>query len=137
LPSFPRLFRLRHQSQLGTRVPVAGRGVEKGREAFLALKCNTCHKVEGMAELPPPTKFNLTLGGETPRVKTYAELVTAVINPSHVGSLKYAALLKDAKETPMPKFNHEMTVEQMIDIVTFLQWSYKLVLPDYQQRYPL
>lgn len=102
----------------------------QGKQAFVALKCNTCHKVEG-EQLPPPTAFNLTLGGETTQVKTYGELVTSIINPSHVLSEKYQKELADAKESPMPKFNHEMTVEQMIDLVAFLQPHYKVAVPDY------
>jgi L-cysteine S-thiosulfotransferase len=115
------------KSERGFRLPDGD--AEKGRQAFLALKCHACHKVEGV-ELPPPNAFNLTLGGETYRVKTYGELVTAIINPSHVLSEKFKKELADAKESPMPKFNHQMTVEQMIDLVAFLQPRYKLVVPE-------
>ncbi|MDD5138971.1 MAG: c-type cytochrome [Verrucomicrobiales bacterium] len=116
------------KSPRGFRLPDGD--ADKGRQAFLALKCNTCHKVEGV-ELPPPSAFNLTLGGEITYVKTYGELVTSIINPSHVLSENYKKELLDAKESPMPKFNHVMTVEQMIDLVAFLQPHYKLIVPDY------
>lgn len=122
--------------------PKSGRGlrlpdgdIEKGKQAFLALKCYTCHKVDGV-ELPPPAAFNLTLGGETTQIQTYGQLVTSVINPSHVITDKYRKELVEAKESPMPKFNHEMTVEQMIDLVAFLQSRYKLLEPTYQPVYP-
>jgi mono/diheme cytochrome c family protein len=122
------------KSSRGFRLP-DGDAV-KGKQAFVALKCNACHKVDGV-ELPPPNAFNLTLGGETARVKTYGELVTSIINPSHVLSEKYQQELAAAKESPMPKFNQVMTVEQMIDLVAFLQPRYKLVGPDYQTpHYP-
>ncbi len=110
---------------------------DKGREAFVALKCYTCHQVDGVSQLPQPLKFNLTLGGETTRVKTYGELVTAIINPSHVVAKKYLTELPVNKESPMPKFNHEMTVEQMIDLVAFLQPRYKLIVPEYKPPYSL
>lgn len=116
------------KSPQGFRLPDGD--AEKGKQAFLDLKCNICHKVEGV-ELPPPNAFNLTLGGETIRVKTYGELVTSIINPSHVLSEKYRQQLTDAKESPMPKFNQVMTVEQMIDLVAFLQQHYHVVVPEY------
>jgi len=122
--------------------PKSGRGFrlpdgnpDKGRQAFLALQCHKCHKVDGV-ELPPPVSFNLMLGGETDRVRTYGELVTSIINPSHILSGRYQKELADAKESPMPKFNHVMTVEQMIDLVAFLQSHYKLVEPNYPPHYP-
>ena len=118
----------------GFRLPDGN--VEKGKQAFLDLKCNTCHRVEGV-ELPPPTAFNLTLGGETMRVKTYGELVTSIINPSHVISEEYKVQLALAQRSPMPEFNRTMTVEQMIDLVAFLQPCYKMVAPDpIPARYP-
>jgi len=121
------------KSSRGFRLPDGD--VKKGKQAFLALKCNQCHKVEGV-ELPAPGSFNLTLGGETQRVRTYGELVTSIINPSHVISDQYQKELADAKESPMPRFNHEMTVEQMIDLVAFLQSRYKLVEPPYEPTLP-
>ncbi|MFZ4774256.1 MAG: c-type cytochrome [Terrimicrobiaceae bacterium] len=124
--------------------PKSGRGfrlpdgnAENGKQAFIALKCYTCHKVEGVDQLPQPIKFNLTLGGETTRVKTYGELVTAIINPSHVVAKKYLTDLPVNHESPMPKFNREMTVEQMIDLVAFLHPRYKLIVPELKPPYQL
>jgi hypothetical protein len=47
-------------------------------------------------------------------------------------SEQYKKELTEAKLSPMPQFNHLITVEQMIDMVTFLQAHYKLVEPTYQ-----
>ena len=116
------------KSSRGFRLPDGN--AEKGKQAFLALKCNRCHKVEGV-ELPSPVSFHLTLGGETPRVRTYGELVTSIINPSHVVAEQYKKQLADARESPMPDLTHEMTVGQMIDLVAFLQSRYQLVEPAY------
>lgn len=121
------------KSPRGFRLPDGD--AEKGKAAFVALQCHTCHKVEGVVDLPPPKAFNLTLGGEITRVKTYGELVTSVINPSHVLSENFKKQLTDAKESPMPQFNHQMTVEQMIDLVAFLQPRYKVVLPEHPSYY--
>jgi sulfur-oxidizing protein SoxX len=105
-----------------------------GQQAFVDLKCNTCHKVAGV-DLPAPSAFNLTLGGKTARVKTYGELVTSIINPSHVVSEPYKSQLEQAKLSPMPEFNCLMTVEQMIDLVAFLQPHYELVQPKVEPNY--
>jgi hypothetical protein len=59
-------------------------------------------------------------------------LVTAVIYPSHRLSDKFdRTLLGEGKLSPMPEFNHIMTVEQMIDIVAFLQPQYRLAAETY------
>lgn len=122
------------QSSRGFRLPDGD--MARGKQAFLDLKCHTCHKVEG-EDLPAPTAFHLTLGGTTTRVKTYGELVTSIINPSHVIAPQYQAQLTAANLSPMPEFNHLMTVAQMIDLVAFLQPHYKLpepvVSPPYYQ----
>lgn len=111
------------KSSRGFRLPDGD--AKKGEQVFLDLKCNRCHKVEGV-ELPAPEKFNLVLGGETAQVKTYGELVTSIINPSHVLSERYQRELAQAKESPMPQVTSEMTVGQMIDLVAFLQSRYRL-----------
>jgi mono/diheme cytochrome c family protein len=122
------------QSGRGFRLPDGD--VDQGRQAFLDLKCNSCHEVAGEA-LPPPSSFNLRLGGETIHVRTYGELVTSVINPSHVVKDQYREALTEAQLSPMPEFNHVMTVEQMIDLVAFLQPQYHLVERTYDPtRYP-
>lgn len=121
------------KSSRGFRLPDGD--VKKGEEAFVALKCTRCHKVDGV-DLPAPRVFNLTLGGQTTRVETYGELVTSIINPSHVLSDQYKQQLVDAKESPMPDVTQEMSVRQMIDLVAFLQSHYHLVETTYHQVYP-
>jgi mono/diheme cytochrome c family protein len=118
------------KSPRGFRLPEGD--IQRGQAAFVALQCHTCHTIEG-ATLPAPASkstINVVLGGDVARVKTYAELVTAVIYPSHRISTKFdKRLMGEGKLSPMPEFNHIMTVEQMIDIVAFLQPQYRLA-PD-------
>jgi sulfur-oxidizing protein SoxX len=117
------------KSPRGFRLPDGD--AERGKAAFAALMCHTCHPVHGV-ELPAPPspgQIQLVLGGETSRIKTYGELVTSVINPSHVLSEKFTRQLAESGSSPMPEFNHVMTVAQMIDLVAFLQPRYKLVEP--------
>jgi len=121
--------------------PKSGRGfhlpegdIEKGKAAFLALKCNTCHRVNGV-DLPSPVSSaptNIVLGGEVSYVSTYGELVTSVIHPSHGLAEGFKKeQLKEGKLSPMPEFNDVMTVRQMIDLVAFLQSRYKKLEFDY------
>jgi len=118
------------KSEKGFRLP-DGDAV-KGKEVFVAMKCHTCHKVEGV-EFPAPTGDvgPVTLGGEFLRVKTYGELVTAIINPSHSLAPGYPAekVSKDGK-SKMPVFNDTMTVTQLSNLVAFLQAQYKIKRDD-------
>jgi hypothetical protein len=126
---------------VGCGGPKSGRGlylpegsIEKGQTAFLALKCNQCHRVEGV-ELPAPTLIvatNVALGGKVSRIQTHGELVTAIINPSHGLAPGFnKELAKDGKISPMPGFNDRMTVKELIDLVTFVQSRYELAERDY------
>ncbi len=72
----------RAMSERGFRLP-DGSAVA-GRETFLYMHCNQCHTIKG-EQLPAVTGFEpfVELGGTLTRVKTYGELVTAIVNPSH------------------------------------------------------
>ena len=120
------------KSARGFRLPDGN--IDKGREAFLALKCNACHTVAG-ENFPAPGQFHIPLGGETARIRTYGELVTSVINPSHGISARYREELRKAKESPMIDFNETMTVAQLIDLVAYLQSRYELIVPEQQAPY--
>jgi len=111
-----------------------------GKEAFVYMHCHECHTIAG-EELPtlamadPPY---VALGGKVTRVKTYGELVTAIINPSHKLAQGYAAdLVTNNGESKMPLYNGYMTVQELIDIVAFLQPHYDVYVPQYEYRiYP-
>ena len=118
--------------------------IENGELAFIDLKCNKCHTVANV-DLPAfsleTSLINIQLGGEVSRVKSYGELVTAIINPKHTVSAEYLKQLsKDAKEenrgSPMPSFNDEMTVTQLIDLVMFLDSQYTRFMPYYTRNPP-
>lgn len=111
-----------------------------GKEAFVYLHCHECHTVAG-EELPvlaadePPF---VALGGTVSRVKTYGELVTAIINPSHKLARGYPLeVVSNDGESKMPVYNRYMTVQELIDIVAFLQPHYNVFVPRYEYRiYP-
>lgn len=101
---------------------------DRGREAFVWLGCHLCHGVEDL-EAPPGGVF---LGGPSVRVKTYGDLYTAITNPSHELARGYPrervaregqSIMADAR------LNEVMTVQELIDLVAFLQPQYDVVAP--------
>jgi L-cysteine S-thiosulfotransferase len=121
------------KSGAGLRLPDGD--VERGKAAFLELKCNTCHTVAG-TEMPAPNKDYayvrvVVLGGEVRQVKTYGALVTSIINPSHSLAPGYPKeLITKDNQSAMANFNDTMTVRQLIDLVAFLQSRYEFVPPE-------
>ena len=121
------------KSGAGLRLPDGN--VERGKAAFLELKCNTCHTVAG-TEMPTPSKEYayvrvVVLGGEVRQVKTYGALVTSIINPSHSLAPGYPKeLITKDNQSAMANFNDTMTVRQLIDLVAFLQSRYEFVPPE-------
>ncbi len=112
--------------------------VSAGQTAFTELHCSRCHTVEGteLATDGDERAIHVTLGGEVRRVRTYGELVTAIINPSHDLARGHEpdAVSKDGKSF-MADYNQEMTVQQMIDLVAFLQSTYIEYLPEEFEPY--
>lgn len=111
-----------------------------GREAFTYLHCHECHTVAGetFSGVPLADPPFVALGGTVTRVKTYGELVTAIINPSHKLAQGYAPeVVSNDGESKMPVYNGYMTVQELIDIVAFLQPHYDVYVPQFEYRiYP-
>ena len=108
-----------------------------GEATFVRLQCHGCHQIEGV-ELPDflgttPVPVKVALGGEVTRVKTYGELVTSIINPSHrlIPGYPKEQISQDGASL-MTVYNDWMTVQQLIDLVAFLQSHYAVVPPDYE-----
>jgi len=121
------------QSALGFRLPTGDSTA--GQAAFIALQCTTCHQVAGL-DLPAAQETGparVTLGGDVTKVKTYGELVTSIINPSHRLAWGYSEeqVSRDG-ESLMRVYNEIMTVQQLIDLVAFLQTHYEVVTPEHE-----
>ena len=126
--------------------PNSGRGfslpegsVEAGRVTFVELECNSCHSVgdiERVAGREGPD-INVRLGGPVSSVKTYGDLVTSVINPSHRISQRYNdhELATGDNESKMMLYNDVMTVQQLVDLVTWLESNYEII-PVSRTTYP-
>lgn len=132
-----------------TPAPTSGRGftlpegdAARGRKTFVELQCNACHLVKGV-ELPKAenaTDMAVTLGGRVVRIQTYGELVTSIINPSHRIAKGYPIqeVTKDPEghESRMLNYNSVMTVQQLMDLVAFLQSHYELEPVDITEYQP-
>ncbi len=114
--------------------PVQEGDINAGRQAFIDHQCHQCHSVSGI-RMPPLAGASapiLELGGETTYAKSYAELMTSVINPNHFISERYReqlrldTLLLSESPMPTPQLDN-MTVRQLLDIVSFLDARYVLV----------
>ena len=124
-------------SERGFRLPEGN--AEAGRETFLYMHCNQCHSIKD-EELPTVAGFEpyVEIGGPVTRVKTYGELVTAIINPSHKLADGYAKeVVSENGKSKMYNYNGFMTVQELTDVVMFLQPHYDIVPPQFQYRvYP-
>jgi mono/diheme cytochrome c family protein len=124
-------------SERGFRLPDGD--AQAGRETFLYMQCNQCHTIKG-EELPTVAGFDpyVQLGGPVTRVKSYGELVTAIINPSHKLADGYAReLVSENGVSNMYVYNSYMTVQELTDLVMFLQPHYNVIAPRFQYRvYP-
>ena len=121
------------ESASGFRLPDGD--ADRGLQAFTDLQCQACHSIEGL-DLPNSGTgpANVRLGGTTTRVRTYGQLVTSIINPSHKLAPGYRPeeVTTDSGESLMTlaHLNGIMTVQQLIDLVAFLQSRYDVVPPE-------
>lgn len=121
-----------------------------GQLVFAEMHCIECHTLVGndyideiqaqqTSQSVAKQKPKIELGIETTRIKTHAELVTSIINPSHKLAEGYNK--EDVSidgMSIMPSYNDVMTVDDLIDLVEFLHTQYDslsiplLIYPDYQ-----
>jgi len=101
-----------------------------GKVTFVELGCNTCHSIADIKQIPTDDKEfpRVKLGGSTHSIKTYGELVTSIINPSHK-ILRYynqGIVKSEDGSSKMRIYNDFMTVTQLVDLVTFLEGNYEI-----------
>ncbi len=111
---------------------------EAGQATFVELGCNNCHSVTDKVEHAPlgDNPIHVELGGTVTRVKTYADLVTSIINPSHKLSRGANTMtVTEEGESKMPVYNDVMTVQQLVDLTTFLEQTYQIWVPPYNVYY--
>jgi mono/diheme cytochrome c family protein len=115
--------------------------IAEGKVVFEELNCQSCHFTDefewtGNPEYDDP---KVELGGEVTKIKTYGELVTSIINPSHKISRKIekemATLPDGSSKMEQFNYNYIMTVQELTDLVAFLQSEYEVVVPQYHYPY--
>ena len=122
-----------------------------GRAAFLYMQCHQCHTIKGeqlpvITDQDPPyveLAVRTDLGHRAAQldvrwilVSTYGQLVTSIINPTHKLAVGYAKeVVTEDGMSKMYNYNQFMTVQELTDIVMFLQPYYKVVVPEF--RYPV
>lgn len=123
------LFEACNQEAQGFVLPEGD--AEVGRATFLALECNQCHSVEDIAWQGEASDTEIRLGGTTTSIKTYGELVTSIINPSHRIASRYLGekVMNEQGQSKMEIYNEVMTVQELVDLVTFLKSTYRITTP--------
>jgi len=103
----------------------------RGIATFNKLYCNECHSVGNIEWAGNPDELHFELGGGVPFKKTYGELVTAIINPSHKVAKQYYGHDTEHPEgsSKMAYYNELMTVQELVDIVSFLEGEYQIERP--------
>ena len=106
---------------------------EAGAATFVLLNCNHCHSISGAIEKLPDGDANISyeLGGEVTRIRTYGDLVTSIINPSHKLSRVNAEYVTEEGQSRMRRYNDFMTVQELVDLTAYLESTYQLVPPPY------
>jgi hypothetical protein len=102
---------------------------ETGKVVFIQMQCNACHHLDDIAQLPVSDGNNISikLGGQVTRIRSYGDLVTSIINPSHKIAQSYEPQNTDAEgHSTMRNYNDMMTVTQLVDLVSFLEPQYSL-----------
>ena len=119
-------------SSAGFRLPPDG-DVERGKTAFVALACHICHEVDGVSLPKPPAarQISVLLGGPLGKTMTDGYLVTSIIYPAYERAQYLGSEIK-SDGVSMPHYADRLTVQQMVDIVAFLQSRYcvRAMLPE-------
>lgn len=98
----------------------------KGQQVFIKHQCLSCHDIEGLdgSEIDSPLDRRIALGGDKSATTTYAFLVTSVINPSHQIAAPKNNKVDIKGDSKMRPINDQLTVSELIDLVTYLETKY-------------
>lgn len=109
-----------------------------GQQAFVNYGCINCHQVDGVT---PPANHTyvlnnpVKLGGPGSLVRSYGELVTSIINPSHKLSPRVPVSQSSiGQQSKMANLNDELVVTDLVNLVAFLQPKFN-VKPDRLSQY--
>ncbi|MCW5514812.1 hypothetical protein [Muriicola sp. Z0-33] len=126
-----------NQQSRGFALPAGD--IEEGKATYKRLACNECHSISEIEWKGGVDSLQIQLGGDVTIEKSYGGLVTSIINPSHKIAFRYKR--KNSPEiteeglSKMKNYNEVMTVQELVDLVTFLQSEYE-VSPPSTHYYP-
>ena len=104
--------------------------IENGKVTYKKLACFECNNISQIDWKGGSDNLNIPLGGKLSKLKSYGDLVTSVINPSHKLARSYEQkTTKKDGHSKMKSYNEVMTVQELIDLVTFLQSEYDIIAP--------
>jgi len=112
--------------------------IEAGKDVFVEHGCLRCHTVRDteITSYEGERALEIPIGGPKPRMKHCGERLTAVVHPKHVITAEHRRLLEQQGQSgtvsPMPDFNEQLTVAELIDLVAFLHSRYSKLVPDYR-----
>jgi L-cysteine S-thiosulfotransferase len=94
----------------------------------VSLGCLSCHSIPDL-DLPrpaAPSPVPVVLGGTVNHLPTDGEMVTSIIYPSYELARYPARDIPARGQSRMPHYADRMTVQQLADLVAFLQTQYKV-----------
>ena len=97
---------------------------DAGRQAFIDLRCTSCHQVTGESALSSPVSQSPgpELGAALAE-RPAGSLATAIVAPSHAMSIQTSPETRANVEgvlSPMGDYSDTMTVRQLLDMIAYL-----------------
>ena len=112
----------------GAKPVVPAGKADAGQSVFVTKGCHQCHSA-GTTKLPPvdlAPRLVIELGGDVHSKWTRDDYARAIMDPNHLVSEDYKiAMIRlgdhfKAENSPMPTFADVLRVNELIDLVTFL-----------------
>jgi hypothetical protein len=115
----------KEQRQMETALPQGEHAA--GRQAFLDLRCWSCHEIYG-DDMPRPVAsptMPVYLGGNAISAPSDIELLRSIMDPSHTITPGWdPTLTKSGSGSRMGDFSGAMTAKQLFDVIAFLKTRY-------------
>lgn len=102
----------------------------KGRQAFLDLRCNTCHEVAGESLPSPSVTPAVGLGGRSLLPPSEDRLKQDILLPSSHFAVGYPReQIMQGDVSRMPDYSKRLTADQVANLVAFLRSRYTRGMP--------